>query len=99
MARSKTEIIDDVEAFVAKYGGKFADWYVGISKDPKATLNGTHGFKKGDVGLVRTAASELQAQQVVDYFVGTRGCKGRKESFDAGEIHVYAYRRARHTKP
>lgn len=99
MAKSKNDIISELENFMGKYGGSFGDWYVGASDDPKNTMYNTHGFKKGDVGLIRSALTEMQAHDVVEFFVDVRGCVGRVGSIKIGELHVYAYRRGNHTNP
>lgn len=97
MGKSKMEIMDDVQAFVAKYGGKYKEWYVGTAEDPKKVLFGTHKFKTGDKGLYREAVSEIQAAEIVEYFKaqGTKGDEGVKRGADC----VYAYKMAPHTKP
>jgi hypothetical protein len=97
MAKSKSEIMDDVQAFVAKHGGKYKEWYVGTAEDPKSVLFGAHKFKTGDKGLYREAVSEIQAAEVVEFFKG-RGAKG-DEGVKRGADRVYAYKMAPHTKP
>ncbi|WP_404381621.1 hypothetical protein [Caenispirillum salinarum] len=100
MAKSKTQIIQEIEHLIARNGGNPAQWYVGMAKDGKAELTSRHRFKPGrDVGAIRTAATEVQAQEVVDYLTRSRGCKGGAHTFNAGELHVYVYRMGAGTKP
>lgn len=97
MAKSKSEIMDDIQSFIGRNGGNNKEWYVGTAPDPKDQLFKTHGFKKGDYGLIRQAPSELQAAEVAEFFVG-QGAKGDpnvKRDADS----VYAYKLAPHTKP
>ncbi len=97
MAKSKSEILDDVQAFVAKHGGKYKEWYVGTAEDPKSVLFSTHKFKNGDKGLYREAMSEIQAAEVAEFFIG-QGAKGHG-GVKSGADCVYAYKMAQHTKP
>jgi hypothetical protein len=97
MAKSKSEIMDDITSFIGRNGGNPKEWYVGIAADPKDQLFKTHGFKKGDYGLFRQAPSELQAGEIAEYFVG-QGAKGAF-GVKAGLEFVYAYKLNEHTKP
>jgi hypothetical protein len=97
MSKDKSQIIAEIENFMAKHGGQYAQWYVGICSTPKQTLFGKHKFKQGDKGLFRTAHSEMQAQEVGEYFVAC-GCKGDVRTLKAGEVGVYAYQITPHTK-
>lgn len=97
MAKSKSEILNDFQEFVSKYGGKYKEWYVGTAEDPKSQLFGTHKFKAGDKGLFREAASELQAAEIAEFFIG-QGAKGHG-GVKRGADCVYAYKLAPHTKP
>jgi hypothetical protein len=97
MAKSKSEILNDFQEFVSKYGGKYKEWYVGTAEDPKSQLFGTHKFKAGDKGLFREAASEIQAAEIAEFFIG-QGAKGHG-GVKRGADCVYAYKLAPHTKP
>lgn len=97
MAKSRGEIIEDIAAFMRKHKGKPAQWYVGVSEDPKRDLFQTHGFKSGDKGLMRTAETELQAGEAAEYFIDA-GCSGTCNP-RPGMLYVYAYKRAKHTRP
>lgn len=100
MAKSKTEIIQDIEHLIVRNGGKWGEWYVGMCADPKTVLESRHNFKRGtDVGAIRTANTEMQAHEVVEYFTRSRRTKGQSGTFNAGDLYVYAYRTSRHTKP
>ena len=90
MAKSKTEIINDIQSLMARKGGKSSDWYVGQAADPKGEL-AKHGFRKGDVGAIRTAATEMQAHDVVEYFVGSIRTQGEVENVVPKTFHVYVY--------
>src|SRR5579883_667779 len=97
MTKSKSEILDDFQAFIARHGAKYKDWYVGTASDPKAQMFRVHGFKSGDIGLFRQAGSELQAAEIAEFLTGM-GAKGNDGVVRDADF-VYAYKRAPHTKP
>jgi hypothetical protein len=96
MAKPKTEILDDIEHFIAKHGKNPRQWYVGTSSAPKEKLFREHNFKKGDIGLIRQAKTELQAGEIAEFFT-ERGAKGGAD-IKPGNDFVYAYKIASHTK-
>jgi hypothetical protein len=100
MARSRTEIIDDIEAYVARCGGRFGEWYVGVTAAPKRSLFTKHLVReKGDPWIGRIAKDEFEARDIAEYFVGTRGTQGSLGTKAESEFYVYAYQRRPHTKP
>lgn len=97
MSKSKAEILDEFQAFMAKHGGRYKDWCVGTAEDAKTQLFNVHKFKNGvDKGLFREADTEMQAAGVAEYFVeqGARGDDSVRRNAD----QVYAYKIAPHTK-
>jgi hypothetical protein len=97
MSKSKSDILNDFQDFMARDGGNYKEWYVGSSKDPKQQLFNTHKFKKGDKGLFRQAASEIPAGEVAGFFtnLGAKGDDGVARDAD----YVHACKRSSHTKP
>lgn len=97
MAKSKSDILDDFQAFMGKHGANYKEWYVSTSPNPKVELFKFHKFKNGDKGLVRTAQTELQAAEVVEFFtdLGAKGDPGVKK----GAMAVFAFKMAKHTRP
>ncbi len=69
MPKSKSEILNDFQEFIAKYGGKYNECCVGTAPDAKTQLFNAHKFKNGvDKGLFREAESEMQAAGVAGIF-------------------------------
>jgi len=97
MAKSKSEILDDFQSFMGRFGGNYKDWFVGTAPDAKRQMFGPHGFKTGDVGLYRQAISELQAAEVAEFFTGM-GARG-DDTVKRGADFVYAYKLNEHTRP
>ncbi len=69
---------------------------MGTSATPRETMFSQHKFKKGDIGLIRQAPSELQAAEITEFFTGM-GAKGGAV-IKSGNDFVYAYKIASHTK-
>ncbi len=97
MPKSKSEILNDFEELIGKYGDKYKESYVGTASDAKSQLFKTHKFKSGENGLYREADSEIQAAGVAEYFTNL-GAKGDPEIKKDADC-VYAYRIAPHIKP
>ncbi len=97
MPKAKSDILDDIQAFIAKHGNNYKEWYVGTSANPKAHLSKFHKIKNGDKGLMRTAQTELQAAEVAEFFVD-QGSKG-DPNVTHDSICVYAFKLAKHTRP
>jgi len=98
--KSRSDIIDDIETHIAKLGGHFSEWYVGVANSPRTALFKRHKLKEsGDPWISRKAITGLQAAEVAEYFVSARKTKGRFEDTDVDEIYVYAYKMKPHTKP
>ena len=97
MAKSKSEILNDFQDFMNRYGANYRDWCVGTSADPKTQLFSVHKFKTGDKGLFRQAGSEIQVAEIAEFFTNL-GAKG-DDGVNRGADYVYAYKRAPHTTP
>ena len=46
MAKTNEIIISEIKAFMAKWGGRYIDWYVGIVSDPRQRLFNDHGVNE-----------------------------------------------------
>jgi hypothetical protein len=100
MGRSRSEIIGDVEDYVARNGDNFAEWFVGVTGSPKAVLFNRHKVKqKGDAWIARVAKDEYEARDIAEYFVTTRRTKGVVGDPRDTDLYVYAYKRKPHTSP
>ena len=97
MSKSKSEILDDFQAFMGKHGNNYKEWYVSTSVNPKTDLFKFHRFKTGDKGLFRTAESDIRAAEVAEFFTDL-GAKGDPTIKDDA-IYVYAFKMSKHTRP
>jgi hypothetical protein len=97
MAKSKSDILDDFQAFMGKHGANYKEWYVSTSTSPKTDLFKFYKFKSGDKGLFLGAESDIRAAEVAEFFtdLGAKGKPGIKD--DA--VYVYAFKMAKHTRP
>jgi hypothetical protein len=97
--RKRSEIIADVENHVAKFGGDFTEWYVGVTANPKERLFTQHRLRSsGDAWITRRAIDDLQAAEVQEYFKSVRKTQGGSKG-GLVDIFVYAYKRKSHTRP
>ena len=92
MAKSKEEIIEDIEGHMAKRGGDIDDWYVGIAADPSERLFDEHLVdKKKGAWIYRTASSDSVARTIEKYFLDM-GARGGTGGGDEESTAVYAYK-------
>jgi len=99
MAKSSEIIVMEMLEFIQREGGHPKTWYVGITDDPQGRLFDEHQVHcQNDAWIYRTAASELDAQRVQEYFLEF-GLDGRKGALRSGSCSVYAYRKGISTEP
>jgi predicted transcriptional regulator len=99
MAKSSEIIIMEMLEFIQRECGHPKTWYVGITDDPQGRLFDEHQVHyQNDAWIYRTAASELDAQRVQEYFLEF-GLDGRKGALRSGSCKVYAYRKGISTEP
>ncbi|MBI2235484.1 MAG: hypothetical protein HYU60_00755 [Magnetospirillum sp.] len=99
-AKSRSEIIGDIEDYIARNGASYGEWYVGFTGNPKTRLFGKHKLReKGDAWVCRLSKDEYEAHEVVDYFRNTRRTKAAPGQPADADLYVYAYRMKPHTSP
>ena len=99
-AKTRTQIIDDIEDCIGRNGGNFSEWYVGFTGNPKVKLFGQHKLKdKGDAWISRLAKDEYEAHEVAEFFRTSHRTKGPGGQPADNDIYVYAYKMKPHTKP
>lgn len=100
MASSEHQIKTDIKDHMAKLGGKYMDWYVGITADPRTRLFEEHGVdEESDAWIFSQANSSVAARRVEEYFVDTLGTDGGRGGGDQDTDYVYAYKKQAHTNP
>lgn len=98
-AKSRSDIIGDIEDFIARNGAKFAEWFVGCTGTPKNMLFTQHGLKQsGDAWISRLARDDLDAHDVVEYFRSSRGTRTRAKTRQDSDLYVYAFKIKAHTR-
>lgn len=92
-------IINDINAYMQKCGGKASDWYVGIAADARARLFNDHCVnEKTDAWIYRQADTSTMARSVEDAYHKS-GHDGGPGGGDNSTVFVYAYRKGSHTDP
>jgi hypothetical protein len=100
MPTTEEQIKTDIKAYMAKGGGSYSSWYVGVSKDPKERLFTGHGvYENGDLWIYRQAYTSNAARNVESYFINTLGTDGGAGGGDKDADWVYAYKKNAHTNP
>ena len=98
MAETKETIISDIKNYIARCGGSYTEWYVGITSDPRKRLFVEHMVdEKNDYWTHKEAFSSESARIVEDYFVNTLKTKGDAGGGDDASKYVYAYKINNHT--
>ncbi len=91
MAKSKTEIIAAIDAYMQRFQHKNSDWYVGIASDPRQRLFTDHNVdEKNGIWIYEPAASAEVARAVEQAYLDT-GHDGGAGGGDADSVYVYAY--------
>src|ERR1700748_2861487 len=95
--KSRTQILEELTSFMKRHPGPADAWYAGTAENARDQLFKVHGFKDGDVGLFRTAASDADASSLVTLLV-KRGAKGDGATKPHAKS-IYVFKMAGHTKP
>ena len=98
--KSREQIIHDLENHIYTNGGGYAEWYVGITDQPKHQLFTTHKLRtSGDAWISRRAVDDLAAIDVEEFFRTVKKTRGNPGKTTLDHVFVYAYRMKAHTKP
>lgn len=92
MAKSKKEIIEDIEGYMSNRGGDMDDWYVGIAAKPRERLFDDHSVDE-DTGawIWRRTSSDSVARDIEKHFL-EKGARGGAGGGDKDSSAVYAYK-------
>ncbi len=100
MSHTEQQIKTDILNYMKGRGGKYADWYVGVSKDARDRLLNGHGVdEKKDAWIYRQATSSAAARRVEKYFCEELGTDGAAGGGDETADMVYAYKKSARTRP
>ena len=98
MSQVEEDIIEQVLKYIAEKGGKRAQWYVGVAKDPKKALFKEHRVpKSGTPWYYKNAMDHTEALRIEDRLL-REGLDGAVFNKDIKAIGVYVYRKSGHTK-
>lgn len=89
MAKTRDQIIADIEAHIGNNGADFGNWYVGIAASPRDRLFNDHNVREnGDAWIFREAASSAVAREVEYFFINVKGTHGGAGGGDASSRSV-----------
>jgi len=92
-------IISEITRFTNKYGGKYSDWYIGITSKQKAKLFQIHNINEYlDKWIYEPARNNKQARNIKSYLIilGLDGEEHNDDDDDSARF-VYAYKKTQHT--
>jgi hypothetical protein len=99
VAKTRDQIIADIESHINNNGADFGQWYVGIASSPRDRLFNDHNVREnGDAWIFREATSSAVAREVENYFINVKGTQGGAGGGDYGSRSVYAYKIKSHTR-
>ncbi|MBO4456725.1 MAG: hypothetical protein J5802_03325 [Butyrivibrio sp.] len=75
MAKSYENIVSDISNYISKCGGKYSEYYCGITNDAERRIFDEHNVDKNGVWIYRTATSDAVAREAEKFFLNS-GCKG-----------------------
>lgn len=92
MAKSKSQIIADIEEHIEDRGGELDQWYVGIAAKPRERVFSDHAVdEKTGKWIWRRASSSAVAREIEKHFLELGAAGGTGGGNDETEF-VYAYR-------
>lgn len=92
-------IKSDIENYIAKNGGVYSTWYVGIAQNAPDRLFKDRNVKEnGGAWIWRPAASRTIAERIEKYLIETHGTQGNPGGGSDATTSVYAYRIENYTK-
>lgn len=93
MAKTRSEIIGDIEDYIGRNGGRYGEWHVGVTATPKETLFRQHKLReKGDAWIARLGRDEYEARDIAEYFLTTRKARGKMAPAAEGQMYIYAFK-------
>jgi hypothetical protein len=97
---SQQQIIDEIETYISKGGGKYQDWYVGLTDNPIDPIDEALLFHKVENHrfVCLETISQQVAMAVADYFVNVLGTDGNLWENNRGKPcqFLYVYKKAVH---
>jgi hypothetical protein len=94
-----TQIVSDVKSFLLTQGGRYSDWYIGITKNLGGRLFGDHRVGLNDNSWIACLAVDSEHAREAERQLLTLGCDGGPGGGSDESCGVYAYQKQRHTHP
>jgi hypothetical protein len=95
--KSRSQILDEITAFMKRHVGPMHHWYVGTAASARTQMFEVHKFQSNDIGIFRNVGSEVDAASMAALLIG-RGTKG-DASIKLGASSVYVFKLTSHSKP
>lgn len=86
-------IIDDIEKYIGKYGGKYHDWRIGVRKSSQQQfLDMQFVMFKSHQGIIRQSGSKEEAKRIIRYFIDNREMGLDTPGIECGGDMIYVYK-------
>ena len=100
MPSNREEIITDIKAHIARFGGGLGDWWVGTARDPRSPFFESHRVAEMNDGLTyREAFTAGSAEAIRDCLVNECGLRLDLEDAPEPGRFVFAYRKTAPAHP
>lgn len=98
MPQTNQVIIAEITDFIARWGGRYSEWYAGIAAIPRQRLFNDHNVnEQADGWIYREAYDSNSARTVESYLINSLGMSGDTGGGDYTTKFIYAYKKAHHT--
>ena len=98
MPQTNQIIIAEITDFIARWGGRYSEWYAGIASIPRQRLFNDHNVNEQTDGWIyREAFDSNSARAVEDYLISTLRMTGDTGGGDYSTKFVYAYKKSSQT--
>jgi hypothetical protein len=98
MGKDKGTIVSEIKAYMTKWGGKYADWYVGIASDAERRLFNDHAVSKENGAWIWIRAASSEDARAAEKSLLALGMDGGSGGGDYDSDCVYAYKITSTTK-
>lgn len=87
-----SNVINEIQNYMAKFGGYYSDWYCGVASVPRDRLFNAHNVnEQNGIWIYNDCGNDDTAREVEAHFLN-KGCKGGDGGGSWQSKYVYAYK-------
>ena len=100
MSPVNINVVKEIIEFMRRFGGYYAEWYVGITDEPRSVLfNEHHVNEKSNSWIFKNTDSGETAKACQEYIMNYYYTDGDEDGVSDSSTYVYAYRKMPQTVP